>query len=355
MGTTNQEIYLKGRGAQINTNNPYHAKEYVEEHIEGLDEPMESNPATQYYFEHSKTIVNKVDSPDLPNMYSLNPYQGCEHGCVYCYARNAHQYWGMSAGLDFERKIIIKENAPALLEQLFLKKSWTPKAIALSGNTDCYQPVEKKLEITRKVLGICAKYRNPVGIITKNRLILRDIDILADLAKDSLVHVYISITTFDESLRRIMEPRTASSKQRLLVIEKLSAAGIPCGVMAAPIIPGLNNYEIPAILKQASEAGALTAGYTIVRLNGSIENIFKDWLYKNFPERAQKVWNQISAMHGGRVHDSAFGRRMSGEGAYATTIQQLFRMSKKKFFEGKMMPEYSLTKFRKGGNLSLFD
>ena len=346
--------YFKGRGAQIKTENKFLKAQYVTDHIEGLDEPLLENPHTQIFHESPKKIVNKVDSPDLGFGFSMNPYQGCEHGCIYCYARNTHEYYGFSAGLDFESKIIVKKNAPQLLEQQLLSKNWNAVPIMLSGNTDCYQPQEKKFEITRGLLKVMARYRHPVSIISKNSLVLRDLDLLQDLASDKLVHVYISITTLNEELRRAMEPRTVSSVKRLKTVEALAKANIPVGIMNAPIIPGLNHHEIPALLKAASEHGALNAGMTIVRLNGSIGKIFEDWLRKNFPDRFDKVWNQICSMHGGNVNDSQFGRRMAGEGNEAEAIRQLFRIAKKKYFEGKSMPVYDLTKFRKGGNLSLF-
>jgi DNA repair photolyase len=346
--------YFKGRGAQIRTSNKFLKAHYVSEHIEGLDEPLMSAPQTQVFHENPKQIVNKVTSPDLGMMYSMNPYQGCEHGCIYCYARNSHEYWGFSAGLDFESKIIVKENAPQLLEKFILNPNWRPVPISVSGNTDCYQPLERKFEITRNILKVFARYRHPLGMITKNGLILRDLDLLKDLAQDNLVHVYISITTLDENLRRVMEPRTASGIKRLKTVEALAKAGIPVGIMTAPIIPGLNHHEIPAIIKEAANHGASNVGMTVVRLNGSIGKIFEDWLRKNFPDRFDKVWNQISSMHGGNVNDSQFGRRMSGEGNFAESIHQLFQISKKKYLAGRKMPPIDLTKFRKGGNLSLF-
>ena len=349
-----EEDYFKGRGAQIKTGNKFLKAEYVAEHIEGLDEPLYASPSTQVFHESPKKIVNKVDSPDLGMMYSMNPYQGCEHGCIYCYARNTHEYWGFSAGLDFESKIIVKKNAPALLEKFILHPGWQAVPISVSGNTDCYQPLERKFEITRNILKVFARYRHPVGMITKNGLILRDIDLLSDLAKDNLVQVYISITTLNEDLRRVMEPRTASGMKRLKTVEALAKAGVPVGIMNAPIIPGLNHHEIPDILKVAADHGALGAGMTVVRLNGSIGKIFEDWLRKNFPDRFDKVWNQICDLHGGNVNDSQFGRRMVGQGNFADTIQQLFRVSKKKYFGDRKMPAIDLTKFRKGGNLSLF-
>ena len=349
-----EESYFKGRGAQIKSENRFSKSNYVTDHIEGLDEPLLESPTTQIFLETPKKIVNKVDSPDLSMMYSMNPYQGCEHGCIYCYARNTHEYYGFSAGLDFESKIIVKKNAATLLEQFLLNKNWNAVPIMLSGNTDCYQPQEKKFEITRKLLKVFANYRHPVGLITKNSLILRDLDLLKDLASDQLVHVYISITTLDEDLRRILEPRTASSIKRLKTIEELAKANVPVGVMNAPIIPGLNHHEIPEILKASANHGALATGMTVVRLNGSVGKIFEDWLRKNFPDRYDKVWNQICSFHGGNVNDSQFGRRMSGEGNIADAIHQLYRASKTKYFKLKSMPAYDLTKFRKGGNLSLF-
>lgn len=346
--------YFKGRGAQIKSENKFLKAQYVTEHTEGLDEALLSNPSTQIFYESPKKIVNKVDSPDLNFGYSMNPYQGCEHGCIYCYARNTHEYYGLSAGLDFESKIIVKKNAAQLLEQQLLKPGWNATPIMLSGNTDCYQPQEKKFEITRSLLKVFAKYRHPVGLITKNSLVLRDIDILKDLAADGLVHVMISITTLDEDLRRVMEPRTASASKRLQCIEQLAKENIPVGVMNAPVIPGLNHHEITRVLKAAANSGALTAGITIVRLNGSIAKIFEDWLRKNFEDRFDKVWNQIRSLHNGQVNDSNFGRRMHGEGNIADAIHQLFRVSKKIYFKDRHLPPYDLTKFRKGGNLMLF-
>lgn len=348
------EEYIKGRGAQIRTENKFLKNKYVTEHPEGLDEPLDIVSSTQVFYEQSKTIVNKVTSPDLGMMYSLNPYQGCEHGCIYCYARNTHEYWGFSAGTDFESKIIVKKNAPTLLEKFIMNPSWQAVPISVSGNTDCYQPLERKLQITRELLKIFARYRHPIGMITKNSLILRDLDLLSDLAKDNLVHVYISITTLDEDLRRSMEPRTSSAINRLKTVEALTKAGVPVGVMTAPIIPGLNHHEIPALIKAAADHGALGAGMTVVRLNGSVGPIFKDWLLKNFPDRFDKVWNQISDLHGGDVNDSQFGRRIRGEGNIADVIHQLFRVSKQKYFKGRSFPPMDLTKFHKGGMPSLF-
>ncbi len=348
--------FFKGRGAQVNTHNKFLKNKYVLEHIEGLDEPMLENSHTQLFEETPKKIVSESNSPDLSHMYSINPYQGCEHGCIYCYARNTHEYYGFSAGLDFERKIIVKRNAAELLEQYFNKKNYQPVCILLSGNTDCYQPTERNLKITRSLLEVFLKYRNPVSIITKNNLILRDMDIITELASMNLVHVNISITSLDEQLRQKLEPRTVTASGRLSVIEKLSAAGVPVRVMAAPIIPGLNSNEIPAIIKAAANRGALSAGFTIVRLNGSIGEIFTDWINKAFPDRAEKVLNMIKECHGGQLNDSDFGRRMSGEGKIAESIHQMFKMATGRFMADREMPPFNYDLFvpRKGKQTALF-
>jgi DNA repair photolyase len=356
MSHEDNAAFFKGRGAQVNTHNKFLKNKYVLGHIEGLDEPLLENSATQLFEENSKNIVSESNSPDLSHMYSINPYQGCEHGCIYCYARNTHEYYGFSAGLDFERKIIVKRNAAELLEKYFNKKNYQPVAILLSGNTDCYQPIERRLKITRSLLEVFLRYRNPVSIITKNNVILRDMDILSELAAMNLVHVNVSITSLNEQLRQKLEPRTVTATGRLAVIQKLTEQGVPVRVMAAPIIPGLNSNEVPNIIKAAADRGALAAGFTIVRLNGSVAEIFSDWVYKAFPDRAEKVVNLIKECHDGKLNDSEFGRRMSGEGPVATSIHQMFRMACNKFLAGREMPPFDYTQFvPKGGKqTSLF-
>jgi DNA repair photolyase len=344
-----QSTYFNGRGAQVNTHNKFLKNEYVTEHDEVLDEPLLSHEKTQLFYEQPKKIINVVKSPDIPGMYSMNPYQGCEHGCIYCYARNTHEYWGYSAGLDFERKIIAKPNAAQVMEKQLMNKNWIVSPIMFSGNTDCYQPIERKLEITRQLLEVLLNFRHPVSMITKNNLILRDIDLLQELAKLNLVHVMVSITTLREDLRLKMEPRTVTAKNRLKVIETLNNAGIPTGVMTAPIIPGLNSDEIPQLIEAAANHGADAAGYTIVRLNGSIGAIFKDWIYKNFPDRAEKVLHHIAEAHGGKLNDSRYGTRMRGEGNMINSIHQLFQMSVRKHLAGRKKMEYDLTAFRRPG------
>ena len=258
---------LKGRGAQYNPGNPFSRQEIVKDHSEGIDiETSEENPKVQLFYETVKNPISTNSSPDLHLGYSINPYQGCEHGCVYCYARNSHTYWGFSAGLDFESKIIVKKDIANQLEKRLLSPNWKCQPIMLSGNTDCYQPTERKLRLTRQILEKALKFKNPVSIITKNALISRDVDLLTLLAEDNLVQVYFSITTLDEKLRRLLEPRTANAQKKLEVIKLFSERGIPVGIMNAPIIPGLNHHETPKILENAAQAGALGAGYTVVRL-----------------------------------------------------------------------------------------
>ncbi len=351
---SNTGKYFKGRGAQLKTANPFLKKQYVEEHPEGLDEPLLQQPNTQVFKESPKSIISKVDSPDLGRVYSVNPYQGCEHGCIYCYARNSHQYWGFSAGLDFESKIIVKENASNLLEKELQRKSWEVLPFMISGNTDCYQPLERKYQLTRKILKVLCQYRHPAGIITKNSLISRDLDILEEMAHFGLIHVYFSINTLNEELRTKLEPRTTTAKKKLQTMEMLALKGIPVGVMNAPVIPGLNHHEIPEIIRQAADHGACAAAYTIVRLNGSIGALFEDWLRKNYPDRFQKVWNSISSLHGGKVNDSQWGRRMRGEGALAASIEQLFNLARKKHLAGRAMPAYNKAAFIREGQYSLF-
>jgi len=332
------EEFIKGRGAQIQAKSRFHAQEIVLEHAEGIDEYTDVNGPTQYLFEHAKQIVNKIDSPDLGLTYSMNPYQGCEHGCIYCYARNSHEYWGFNAGMDFEKKIIVKRNAAAVLAKTFQKPNWEVRPIMLSGNTDCYQPIERKMGITRQILQVFQTFKHPVSMITKNHLITRDIDIIKDLAQQQLVNVSISITSARDEIRQKLEPRASAISQRLKTVEALSKEGIPVNVMIAPIIPGINHHEIPQIMKQISDAGARSAAYTIVRLNGAIGPVFEDWIKKVYPDRAEKVLNQIKECHGGSLNDSRYGTRMKGEGAIAAIIKDLFSVSYKKYLADRDLP-----------------
>ncbi len=353
--TEEQPEYLKGRGAQINTANKFLNSHKVIEHHEGIDEWGSEDERTSFIMSEARSIVNRVDSPDVGMMYSMNPYAGCEHGCIYCYARNAHEYWGYSAGLDFERKIIVKQNAPLLLRKFLMNPKWICEPITMSGNTDCYQPCEKKFRLTRSMLEVCREFNQPVGMITKNAGMLRDMDILKDMAEKNQVSIVVSLTTLNEDLRRQMEPRTTTSTQRLRLIEKLSEEGVRMGVMIGPVVPGLNDHEIPAILKSASSAGASFSAYTFVRLNGSVQIMFKDWLYKNFPDRADKVWHSIQDGHGGKVNDSRFGLRMRGEGNNAEIINQQFKKYSKLFGLDKNRWDLNTAMFRRpGSQLDLF-
>lgn len=354
------EDYIKGRGAQQNTHNRFfqHIYETRDDFLEFCrieGEEAYSNK-TQYIPIFPKTIVNKVTSPDIGMTFSMNPYQGCEHGCIYCYARNTHEFWGYSAGLDFEQKILIKKDAPKLLEAKLKSKRWQAKTIVLSGNTDCYQPAEKKFEITRACLEVFLKYKHPVGIITKNALVLRDLPILKELTKDQLVGVNISVTSLSEKTRRILEPRTTTIKKRLETIRVLSENDIPVNAMLAPIIPGINSHEILKLAKAVSENGALSCAFTIVRLNGAIGQIFTDWIHKTLPDRAEKVLHQIESCHGGSLNDSRFGIRTRGEGKIATQIHDLVRLAKRTNFKDKKFPKLNteLHEQYKDGQMRLF-
>lgn len=319
--------FIKGRGAQFNPHNRFQKNQ--------VEKEEEENPNTQYIEVHPKTIVNNVESKNVFAKYSMNPYQGCEHGCIYCYARNSHEYWGFSAGQEFEGKIMIKKNAPELLEKFLNKKGYQATPIMLSGNTDCYQPIERRMQITRSILEVLLKYKHPVGMITKNSLILRDVDILQQLAANNLVHVTISLTTLSEELRRKMEPRASSFHNRLKTVNELSKAGIPVGILIGPVIPSLNSHEIPEILKAAAEAGADTAGMVPVRLQGAIGPIFEDWIIKTFPDRAQRVMNQIREIHDGELSSSHYQQKTKGTGKIMEQMYSLFRLYRNKYFEKK--------------------
>ncbi len=349
-----EETYIKGRGAQINTPNRFH--EEINERDPRAALESDESLKTSYIPVHPKTIVNKIPSPDIPADFGINPYQGCEHGCIYCYARNTHSFWGYSAGTDFETKILVKYEAPELLRKKLQSKNWKAAPILLSGNTDCYQPIEKQTQITRKMLEILWNFRHPVSIITKNSLIERDIDILSKMAKLNLVKVNISLTSLKENLLQRMEPRTSSALKRLRTIENLSTAGIPVHVMMAPIIPGLTDSEIFDLVKEVAKRGARSASYQLVRLNGDVAEIFTDWVTKNFPNRAEKILIQIKSAHGGSLNDSRFGARHSGEGEYAKIIRAQFKLAKKKYFCVTATPDYNLDLYEqfKNPQMTLF-
>ncbi len=331
--------FIKGQGAIRNEINRFDRYTF-----EPNEEDFEKAKTT-FTEVFPKTIVNAVKSPDLPMEYSLNPYQGCEHGCSYCYARPSHEYWGFSAGVDFERKIMVKKNAPELLEKFFQKRNYLPKTIMLSGNTDCYQPAERKFEITRKILKLCLDYRHPISILTKNTLVLRDLDILKPMAEQNLVSVSLSIPTINEEIRRKMEPRTSSVKNKLKAIEILSENKIPIGVMIAPVIPGLTSDESLPILKTVSELGAKCFGYTLVRLNDTVEPVFVNWINEHFPDRANKVLNLIRSMRNGNLGDKRYYERYKGAGNIAEMIHNTFALGKRKFFSDKEITPLSVENF----------
>ncbi|KGO91576.1 PA0069 family radical SAM protein [Flavobacterium subsaxonicum] len=345
---------IKGQGAVANIHNHFIKNRYEKSIYD--DDFEETVAKTEILEVFPKSIVNPVKSPDLRMAYSMNPYQGCEHGCAYCFARPTHEYWGYSAGVDFERKILVKKNAPELLEQFFKKRGYKPEPILLSGNTDCYQPIERKLEITRKILQVFLDYRHPVDILTKNALVTRDLDILTQLAEKNLVSVSLSIPTINEELRRKLEPRTSSVNTKLQALETLSKNGIPTHVMVAPIIPGLNSMEILNTLKVIAEKGAKSFGYTLVRLNDTVEPIFIDWLEEHYPDRKEKVLNHIASMHGGKLGEKNVAKRKKGEGNIAEMIHTTFRIGRQKFFtnEGILPLATNLFDGTKGEQLRLF-
>lgn len=331
--------HIKGQGAQRNVKNRFEQYSYEPE-----DWEIEKTN-TQIIEVFPKTIVNVVKSPDLPMEYSLNPYQGCEHGCSYCYARPTHEYWGFSAGIDFERKIMVKKNAPELLEKFFRKRNYIPKTIMLSGNTDCYQPIERELEITRKILEVCLAYRHPVSILSKNALVLRDLDLFIKMNELNLISVALSIPTMNEDLRRKMEPRTSSAIKKLEALKILKENNIPTGAMIAPIIPGLNSDETLNIIKKISETGADWFGYTLIRLNDTVEPVFVKWLETSFPDRKDKVISLIKQMRGGKLGEKRYFERYKGEGSIAEMIHNTIEIGRNKYFRDRKMVELSAAHF----------
>jgi len=338
---------IKGRGTITNPPNRFEEVHREPIEVEWSEEDEPHSPKTIFYPDNSKSILAKNDSPDIPFDYSLNPYRGCEHGCAYCYARPSHEYLGFSAGLDFETKIMVKLDAPTLLEETFSRAKWKPQIVSLSGNTDCYQPVERKLMITRRCLEVFLKHRNPVGIITKNFLITRDVDILRELASFNAITVMLSITSLDDDLIRAMEPRTSTPLRRLEAIGLLSDAGIPVGVNVAPVIPGLNEAEMPAILKEAAAHGAKFASYIVVRLPGPVRPLFLDWIERTVPQRRGKILANLLDVRRGKLSESAFGKRMRAEGPFAESLRQLFHMHCRKLGLGDRNITLSTEHFRR--------
>jgi DNA repair photolyase len=344
---------VKGRGASWNPQNRFETLEYVRD---DEAEPEEGAPKTVYLRDPSRTIIAHNDSPDVGFASSVNPYRGCEHGCIYCYARPFHEYLGFSAGLDFETKIMVKENAPELLRRELSSPKWKPKVIALSGVTDCYQPVERKLKLTRRCLEVLAEFRNPTAIVTKNHLVTRDLDVLKELARHNAAAVFVSVTTLDAELRKVMEPRTSPPAGRLSAIETLSKAGVPAGVLVAPVIPGLTDHEMPSIIAAAVKAGAQFAGYVVLRLPYAVAPLFEQWLARHFPDRKEKVLDRIRAIRGGQLNDSRFESRMTGEGIFAEQIESFFTVTCRKAGIEGTRPNLSIASFQRpaGRQLELF-
>ena len=315
------------------------------------------SPETRFYRDASRTILARNDSPDVGFDVSINPYRGCEHGCIYCYARPTHEYLGFSAGLDFETKIMVKEDAAVLLRERLMSPRWTPQPIAMSGVTDPYQPVERRLGVTRSCLEVLAAFRNPVSLITKNQLVTRDADLLAELAAHDAAAVAVSVTTLDRELQRVMEPRTSIPARRLDAIRALSEAGVPVRVMVAPVIPGLTDEEIPSILEAAADAGATRASYIMLRLPHGVKNLFSDWLEAHVPDRRARVLNRVREVRGGGLNESRYGARMRGEGVYADQLRQLFETARRRAgleADGVALSTAAFRRPRTDGQIDLF-
>lgn len=338
---------VKGRGVAYDPPNRFETV-----HLEM--EPghyAEEKPRTEFLADSTRSIVARNQSPDVGFDASVNPYRGCEHGCVYCYARPTHEYLGFSSGLDFERKILVKLRAPELLRDALSRPSWRPQVLGMCGVTDAFQPVERRLRLTRGCLKVLRDFRNPVTIVTKNHLVTRDADILSEMASHECAHVTVSVTTLRNELQRVMEPRTSIPRRRLDAIRTLADAGVPVGVFVAPVIPGLTDEELPAIVQAAADAGAHHASYLILRLPMGVADHFVRWLEAHFPERREKVIGRIRDMRGGKLNDPAFHRRFRGRGEYAKQIRGLFRAAVRKAGLEREPPPLSTAAFRPGGGV----
>lgn len=329
------------------------ANRYDQTVIERHDQTVSGFPAhrfvapTVFYRDASRSVLAENNSPDIPFRFSLNPYRGCEHGCIYCYARPTHEYLSFSAGVDFECRILVKADAPELLRRTFMSPRWQPQTVALSGNTDCYQPVERQLKLTRRVLEVCREFLNPVSIVTKSAVVVRDMDLLVDLAAHGAVEVLLSVTTLESDLARRMEPWAAPPRSRLETVRALNAAGIPTGVLIAPVIPGLNDEEIPRIVAAAAAAGARGASWQLLRLPSPVDELFTGWLSEHFPDRRERVLGRLRACRGGELSDSCFGRRLRGQGVYAEQIQALFQLSARRHRLDRPLPPLNAAAFRR--------
>jgi len=346
---------IRGRGASWNPQNRFESLAYVVDDEAHIDEDAPA-PRTIFMRDPTRTIITRNDSPDVGFDCSINPYRGCEHGCIYCFARPTHEYLGFSAGLDFETKILVKEDAPELLREELSSPKWIPQTIAISGVTDPFQPIERKLEITRRCLGVLAEFRNPVCIITKNHLVTRDVDHLAELASHHAVSVNVSVTTLDPNLARTMEPRTSSPELRLKAIETMAKAGVPVGVMVAPVVPAITDHEMPKILAAAADAGATSAGFVVLRLPWAVAPLFEKWLDEHYPDRKDKVLNRVRDLRGGKLYDAKWGVRGRGEGIFAEQFRAIFDVTCRKLHLNERDYELSTAAFRRRGRqASLFD
>ncbi|HTD68743.1 MAG TPA: PA0069 family radical SAM protein [Candidatus Limnocylindria bacterium] len=346
---------VRGRGAAQNPTNRFE-KIHLEQD-EDWNAEEDAAPRTQFFRDTTQTFITQNNSPDVGFETSINPYRGCEHGCIYCFARPTHEYLGFSAGLDFESRIMVKENGPELLRKELSARKWKPQTIVMSGVTDCYQPIERKLKITRRCLEVLAEFRNPVAIITKNHLVTRDIDFLGELARHNAAVVNVSITTLDATLTPRLEPRASLPNYRLAAVRELTQAGVPVNVMVAPVIPCITDHEMPRILEAAAEAGAVSAGYVPVRLPWAVAPLFENWVARHFPDRKEKVLNRIREMRGGKLNDPNFGSRMRGEGIFAEQIHKMFEVACRRAGLPKRHVELSTSAFRvpDGPQLSLFN
>jgi DNA repair photolyase len=344
---------VRGRGA---ASNPANRFEKISYQPSEWDTPEDRSVHTVFLKDETRTIINYNDSPDVGFNASVNPYRGCEHGCIYCFARPNHEYLGFSAGLDFETKILVKEDAPNLLRRELASSRWDPQVIAISGVTDAYQPIERRLQLTRRCLEVLAEFRNPVVIITKNELVTRDIDVLRELARFDAILVFVSVTSLDPELARELEPRASQPARRIAAIEALAAAGVPVGSLVAPVIPGLTDHEIPSILAAVAQAGAVAASYVPLRLPYGVAPLFEEWLTLHRPLQKEKILNRIREIRGGRLNDPHFVTRMQGSGPYAEHISELFEVSCRKAGLNSKRPKLSVGSFRRPGasQLKLF-
>jgi DNA repair photolyase len=357
MGVT--VISTRGRGAQSNASGRYETLSHETFDDGWTQEDIAPAPLrTSITAENARTIITRNDSPDVSFDRSINPYRGCEHGCIYCYARPAHAYVGLSPGLDFESKLFFKPRAAELLTRELGKKGYKPAVIHIGGNTDPYQPQERTLRITRQILEVLSAHRHPASIITKSALIERDVDLLGPMGKAGLTRAAISITSLDRGLARVMEPRAATPERRLAALRALTQAGVPTMVMFAPVIPGLNDHELEAVLRKSAEAGAIGAGYVVLRLPLEIKDLFREWLSSKLPDRAERVMSLIRQMRGGRDYDANWGQRMKGEGPIAELIGQRFKIARRRFGLDSERPPLDTTQFRvaprTGDQLDLF-